>query len=285
MSQNSKNLIHTRPKISVWTRLSFQQYTMAGLSLAAFLIGVIQWQDQQGFETSSLFLESSLQTALMEAEQADKLCLVYVSREYCYPCDRFMEQAGSNEELTEIFQDEYVSIGIKQDEHPTDYEHLNQEFQLSQFPTILITDSEGQELQRYHDLQVQQLIPELLQLSRLRVAPVHKKDSPGPRGHWAQEADLLSDQQDTDFGSGEENTLGVRMFLTTDYQKALHQAELLSQSWKKGVWIQNNKKGQYELIIGTFESRKQARLTTKYLQGKGSKDVKIVRLSPAGINP
>ncbi|MEM7373269.1 MAG: thioredoxin family protein [Bacteroidota bacterium] len=253
------------------------------MTLSLLFIGLVQWQELRQNPKQELFTELNFQSALHKAQESDKLCLMYFETDYCFPCESFLNQAWNNPELREILQGEYISIGVNHISGMAKSGDLMRQFGIESFPTLLITDSEGNEMQRFTNLdQYPKLAPELIKLNRLRVAP----DSFQPATSeevWDQATPYLRGIGETLTPEDFKNKLGVSMYRTDDYQIALHQADLISKAWNKGIWIQSNGKGSYDIIIGTFSSRKEARITTKYLNKKGYGTTKIVSLDSKDV--
>lgn len=272
------NSLRTQQRTSLWTNLSFQQYATGILSFAIFIIGTVQWQRQATDPKEVLFFDGNMESALAVAESTDKLCLLYFGLEYCYPCDQFIQSSFDDLELSSVILSDYIAVDLSTEGKQQEREQLVQTYGIEQFPALVVTDFDGEELQRFTELQeLGTLGDELAALNKLRVAPSSKNfknkisDLQGP-SIFSRSSLKLSEES--------EGKLGLLVETNTDYQAILHQAELLQHAWNKDIWIQSTEEGVYELILGAFDSRKEAKTASTYLQEWNHDRAEIIVISP-----
>ena len=276
MDNISKHTLRTQTSTRIWTRLSLQRYGVGLLGFAIILIGAIQWQQQRSDPAKELFFEGSIASAFQQAEEVDKLCLLYFETDFCYPCDRFVAESSQDDELWTLLTEEYLTLNLSAETEEREAQELMQRFQVNNFPTLLITDSDGQELHRFtNPNELQNLTHDLTALSRLRIAPKAPETTASLKESLEADAlvEITADAEERFNGK-----LGVLLQKTDDYQVALHQAELIKHAWNRGIWIQSDGNGTFGLVIGSFETRKEAKLTARYLKKWNNESAKIVTL-------
>lgn len=272
------NYLHTQQRTSLWTNLSFQQYATGILSFAIFIIGTVQWQRQATDPKEMLFFDGNMESALTIAEASDKLCLLYFGVDYCYPCDQFIQSSFEDIELSSIILSDYVAIDLSTDGKQQERERLAQQYDIEELPALIVTDFEGEELQRFSDLHEREtLAEELAVLNKLRVAPSSNNFKDKISDLQGPSIFSRSSLQAPEMSAGK---LGLLVEESNDYQAILHQAELLQHAWNKEIWIQSTGAGSYELILGAFDTRKEAKTASQYLKEWNHNQAKIIVISP-----
>jgi thioredoxin-related protein len=135
-----------------------KKYTAA---LAFFLL-IFQLSAATGIEWSSL----SLEKAIEQAKNEDKLVFIDVFATWCGPCKYLDKKVFPDAALSEFFNAEFINLEI--DGERGEGPDLMRQFELSAFPTLLFLDGEGKLIRK----QVGAMdAEELLKMARVVVDP------------------------------------------------------------------------------------------------------------------
>ncbi|MDX1909443.1 MAG: thioredoxin family protein [Bacteroidia bacterium] len=244
--------------LSRWAKIGGVVAAMAGFAL----VYQTQVPNQQADMDGIAYVAEDLDYALEKAASADKLCLLKFTSPYCYPCRSLEQQIRSKDGLAEIVSAQYIPIRVTAWSPEQGRHKLIDKYQVTTFPTILVTDPEGREIGRYYgDVDPGYLADQLQELAALRVAPREKRlNQPGHR--------LF--RSDDPFG------LVVRQENT--YEAAYESAAIEARGWNQDVWIVPTDDNQYQVVIGTFETREEARTVRRVVKMLDATPADITRL-------
>jgi len=247
-------------------RLSKKLFRPLGtlLVLSAMVAGLFQMSEQQVEQIA--YTEGSFEEALARAAEADRLCFVSFETEFCYPCRTFEHRIQTNPELKDIIQQQYTPYRIDPLNTYTGGKNLARMYGVEHLPTLLITDSGGREIFRVEEeAQWDSLKMVLESHASLRVPP--KFVTPSLLGKRASAPLHIAKDSLSDMGFEEmyNRRYSLSLGKYDSYQDARDAAKDRQSSWNQSIWIQP--RGQkFELLIGSFESKKAAKVTRKFLQ-------------------
>ncbi|TAE47920.1 MAG: thioredoxin family protein, partial [Bacteroidetes bacterium] len=134
------------PRQQISRRILYGMATAAALALA-----LIAWFRPSSTEQSAAelaFSSGNFDYALAQALSEDKLCLVKFGTAYCYPCERLDELIFSDPALKSLLRERFIPFRVDPWDPQLGGSELAQRYDVESYPTLLVTDSEGNELWR-----------------------------------------------------------------------------------------------------------------------------------------
>jgi hypothetical protein len=207
------------------------------------------------------------------ALEEDKLCLLYFATPYCFPCTQSEDLFKKNQALQEVLYTGYVPFAIDPLEEAG--AALAHTYEVSSLPALVIVSAEGKAIRQLSSLSdPHRLIHQLERAYFLQEVPAAFLTS--------QQA--KSNEEQRGRGQERESIYGLAYPDTGNWTDLLPTAKLISQEWNQGVWIQTDSElGQAKVVIGTFESEKEARTTQAVLQSWQRKRTILCTLHPEPI--
>ncbi len=256
--------------VSLKRKIAYVSGALMALSLAT--AGLV-YLDQQS-ESVVAYYEGSFEGALEQAAAEDQLCFVQFSTDFCYPCQSWVEELRGNRDLTQLIANQYLPYRIDPLDVYTGGRKLAIRYHVEILPTLIITDSEGREITRLTgEVDIEDIRAILQEQSALRVPPAR----PGSRSGEDLVAIMAPEaEHDTTETAGRE--FGLQVGEYSNFLMARRNAVLKSRVWNKSIWVQNDRQGNYQLVIGRFDSRKEARITARFLKLWESQESKVIRL-------
>lgn len=239
---------------------------LLGKSLATIFflasVLVLRFQDQEVI----LFEEGKFEENLQNAQKADKLCYVKFYTDFCYPCEKADEKLRSSPRLVQLLTDYFVATQIKGWAGNETDRLLAKKYHITSYPTVLITDSEGNEIDRRHIQTSEAEWADFLeQTDGLRTAPVVTPVSDERvNNRWKKKQEF-----------------GLIIKSDPDYLTSRKTAEKVSETWKKGVWIFPGKTGGFQTVIGPFADQKEAKSIGKTL--KMAENAELIKLEEVPV--
>lgn len=213
------------------------------MATAFFLasVWVLGHQDQ----TIPVFADGSLEDNLKAARESDKLCYLKFYTDFCYPCDKADERLVNSSRLVKLLTENYIAAKIDGWKPDDNGESLARKFNVSTYPAIVITDGEGNVVERSSYYESESQWAEFLEKTNgLRTAP---------------EITMVSDNGSEDVWK-KQPEFGLIVGADADYVSSRETAKAFSKKWKKGVWIFPGKRGEFLTVIGPFSSRAEAKV-------------------------
>ncbi|MEM9986720.1 MAG: thioredoxin family protein [Bacteroidota bacterium] len=267
-----------KPSKSITRKTTLRQ-KVAYLGGAYFAIALVTWGlwywDKES-KPELPYFDGPFSQALKQAQAQDQLCLVQFATNYCFPCKTWVAEVKQSPEMSSLIAENYLPYRVDPLQIYTGGRDLAQKYQVSILPTLLITDSEGLEIARFAgDIDTKELLDFLQQNSALRMAPVR---NPEPVSSTEFLATLNFDELPQDELADQGRHFGLKLGNYPDFLRARRQATQRARAWNQAIWIQNAKGGRYDLIIGRFDSRKEARITQRFLRLWEEEATKVVPL-------
>ncbi|MEZ4826307.1 MAG: hypothetical protein R3C61_08430 [Bacteroidia bacterium] len=233
---------------------------MAGkvLATAFFLasVGVLRIMD----ESQAVFRSGDFIENLKDAASGDKLCYIAFYTEYCYPCDLEMKKIMSSRRLKGLLSENFVATRMDIMDQ-AEGSRLTALYQVTAIPTMIITDSEGYELDRCHSRESESNWAGFLEKTDgLRIAP---------------EITLVSDNEGNNIWQ-KTHAFGIVVGEDLTYARSRLTAEKLSQKWKDKIWIVPGEGKNFYTVVGAFSKKSEAEAFGK---AEGWEKSKIIRLS------
>lgn len=114
------------------------------LVIGAFAIFNAQNNNDPVQSTSDLNWNTNFNSALSEAKQENKQVLIDFYADWCGACQQLDQDTFSDAKVKEKLNQNYVLLKVDIDTNP----ELASQYQIYSVPTIVIIDSEGQEVRR-----------------------------------------------------------------------------------------------------------------------------------------
>lgn len=271
MSQRGNQSLNPSQGSSFRLKVAYLSGTLVALGLA--LAGIIYWQ--QDSELALSYFEGTFEQALEESLEQDRLCFVQFSTDYCYPCHGWIATLRAEPDLAQLISNQYIPYRVDPMDVYSGGRQLALRYRIETFPTLLITDSEGREITRIAGEIEEKYLREVLQQHAvLRIPP------PRPSAPDAGEVIAIMNQQmkvDTAFGA-EGRSFGLLLAEYPEFIQARREALTQSRVWNRGIWLQNTRNGAYQLVLGHYDSRREARITARFLEVWENQVTKVIRL-------
>src|SRR5712691_4192352 len=123
--------------------LSFKFLVPAGLVVAAVVLAITAIPARP----SSITWERDYEKAIERARAEKKLIIADMFTDWCTLCKRMDAETFAEPQLIERMADEYVWLKLNT-ETEEDGERLQKEFAILTYPTILVLDAQGEEVDR-----------------------------------------------------------------------------------------------------------------------------------------
>lgn len=234
-----------------------------------------------GTDHAGLYHQGTFEEALRLAENQDRLCFVKFYTDFCYPCDKADQKILSDKKVYSILNENYISFSIDAFDQLNGGMELADKFNINSFPTILITDWEGNELERWTQLPEAGEIEHILEKSNaLRTAPGNiirtGDNSPKPSTRRLQNSEIEDIKSEA---LKKDPEFGLVVMNDDSYRGSRKSANKMTREWNRGVWIHPSGKTTYQTVIGPFQSKEEAKTTQSYLKLWEGKKAGLVRLS------
>ncbi|MEM8887021.1 MAG: thioredoxin family protein [Bacteroidota bacterium] len=178
-----------------------------------------------------------------ELEGNYKKGLIFFHTDYCYPCQRINDVFMGDPEAIELVQSNFLPYKLDAFEKEPGM-MLAEKYKVAKYPTFLIIDDDGTEIGRSSfEGDKEKFLAEIRTFVGQGATVPTKKTS--------------SRKSETSYA------LGLNLFET--YTEARNSAMLKREIWDKEIWIEDADGGSYELLLGNFENKNDARLAQKYL--------------------
>ncbi|GAB4419129.1 MAG: hypothetical protein OHK0039_31200 [Bacteroidia bacterium] len=231
-------------------------------SFAAALMGVMLWNDlqhrhdlQQAHPRQGLFV-LTLQDALAEARRSQRPCLVELHADFCYPCEQHVQTLTGHPALQDFLTRHYV-LGQVECGSPEGRAWM-QRYDVSTLPTLLLLDRDGRELDRYG----LDASPGILLAALSRWTPGLERVT-----HLTETGPATSDRR-----------FALQLASLPTYDAARARAEAQSRRWNRPLYIQTGSDGTYQLLMGAFLHRHEARIASRFLAAWEGQETQVVRI-------
>ncbi len=202
-------------------------------------------------------------------KENDQLGLLLFTTDYCYPCQELDRQL---KKLDALAADEGTYSGFRVNAfQSTEGSLLAQKYEVNTFPCVVVTDSDGNELERYSLPGEWEHMSESLEiLAALRVSPKSQAEK------LPLKKSKLQPLEGEIAPSG--TVLGLVVAEVADYGEARRLARLRSIEWSQEVWIHPGDSGKFELVLGAFNSKKEAKIALKMMKTLDHTSGRVVKM-------
>ncbi len=208
----------------------------------------------QGLEVGLFYKDTPFSSVLKKGLGENKPCFVKFYAKYCYPCDLLDKEILSDPQLVRKLQKDYALYKIDGLSYATGGLDLAKQYNIQEYPTILITDSEGEEISR---------ISYPVTLKKLKNC-IMRSDF---------EVDFTVSEKD------ERTQYGLYVKSAKSLGQARYLADQETHLWDYGVWIYPKDVYQYDIVIGAFTNRKDAELSANVVREWEGKEMFVVELN------
>lgn len=115
-----------------------------GLLIVAVIVSSLNGDETNKDIKSSIKWDNDYNHAVQEAKNTNKKIFVYFYADWCAYCTQMDEVTYASSEVKEKLTQNYVLLKLDVDANP----QLSQKYQAYSLPTIIILDSNGQEINR-----------------------------------------------------------------------------------------------------------------------------------------
>jgi hypothetical protein len=240
------------------------------LALSLCTTGLLYWQQLKPDGLS--YYAGTFEEVLDQAALGDRLCFVKFESDFCYPCQQLDTRLKYTPGFAESLAGNYLLYRVDPFNSYLGGRDLARRYQIRELPTLLITDSEGRELTRLEGLADSPRLQALLeQHAALRVAPARQAVMPA----------RLAVPIASDSSFEEQRHFGLVIGQYDSFVTARRAALQRRRQWNQAVWIQAKRFGsQFQLVLGTFDERREARMTKRFLKVWEKEESSVVALRP-----
>lgn len=253
MRKDPKLSLSPRPSIAITLNIFT---ALKGLS-SGLLLGFWIFLQSTGQQTDTAF-DPKAWNDMHKGLSITKSSWVFFYADYCYPCSFQADWLAKQPQLFSKLDDSYQVYRINALSTETGGKALAQKYGIETLPAVLITDHEGKTLHLWEGLAAPLQVQEILVASRI------DQFSQAP----------LAPQR----------SYGLVIKRGLPYAEAKRLAALHEKAWNQGVWMVPDRRGSYQLILGTFASKTEARVVQKYIELWENIKGRIVSI-PVVFNP
>lgn len=88
------------------------------------------------------FAKMSFEKAKKQADKSGKLIFIDAYTDWCGPCKKMAATSFKDEEVGEVFNDNFVNLKIEMEKNP-DGRDIARQYRVRAYPTLLIVDGQG----------------------------------------------------------------------------------------------------------------------------------------------
>ena len=178
-----------------------------------------------------------------ELEGNYKKGLIFFHTDYCYPCQQINEVFMGDPAAIELVQSNFLPYKLDAFEKEPGM-MLAEKYQVAKYPTFLVIDDDGTEIGRSSFEGDKEKF----------LAEIRSFVGQGGKNAAAQ-------------STAKKEAISYALALNTygKYTEARNNAMLKREIWDKEIWIEDADEQRFELLLGKFEDKKDARLAQKYL--------------------
>jgi len=201
------------------------------------------------------------------SRKQQRYCLVLFGTDFCHPCSELESRLSHSEEVQQLIKSQFVPYKIDAFSRETGGVELAERYDVYSLPSMLVTDAEGKELYRFSGVfEVGEILRYLKKLPPYGSLPDSSQATPAIQYLQGKGISRLTD------------LYALKVAELYDYGSARMLALEHSHIWDKGIWIHHSSNGQYELLLGAFDSEYKARVTARLLRAWDQIETQIVPL-------
>lgn len=274
MNQRLSSSLSTSAKVRSLISLK----TIGSLGGILFLTVVFTFQISQTYQKntfSSTFWNQDIDAVWDKAKTEDKLCFIKFSTPYCYTCDKWNSSISANSKIKQTITDNYVPIEIDFYDENKELNELAQRYDVTSVPTVIITDSDGNEVKRISNLPEDNIWEEVLEETHaLRTVPIHASPFAEEMKYSTKKNEITPLQL-----SDKIMEYGLVVGEGKGYWETVALADRQKGFWENGIWVLPKSKNSYQVVIGPFASKREAKTVRKFLEIWDGNSGKIKPLS------
>ena len=258
MGNNLRNTFNTSTKTA--PRFSFKKVATIFLLFAVLGWGINGLEENyKEIPAEIAYFTGDLISYHQTARDSSKLCLLYFSKPYCYPCQTLEENYLRNRELLDRINKKYLPYQINEAANSTLFQSMEERYQVHLFPMLIITDASGNELGRVSDINSADELVDGLGLKDESIELTH----------------------DLNWGKVDgEGSYGLLISSSESFEEAQHLAYEQRLKWVNDIWIEPGDQGRFNTILGTFYTEKDAVIAQRYLKMSNKLEAKLIKLTP-----
>lgn len=280
MSNSTKTNLTTRK--SLLTRVKgIKKRTM--LSLA----GIFMVASGGYYEVKKLplveisYVEQGNKEFLSLIENSDKKGLILFYTDYCYPCEQMNDLFRRKVALASMVNQSFVPYKVDAFDKESGA-LLREKYNIDRFPTLIVTDKDGSEIDRIDDADEAQNLIEKLSPFAKEIAPLEEPEVL-QASLGGEQKEFYVDRRIEYVDAYEDEIIKPSLALSLDlydsYDLARSSALLKTKIWKNEIWIEQTEKGKYMLILGQFDEEQEVLMAQNYLKSWEGMESEVHELS------
>lgn len=254
-----KRKFQISPNASQWIQIHPTVGVVLGLTvlyvMLLFMPFFVLDSANEGLHAGIVYDRRPFELMLQQGEQDDRMCFVKFYSKYCYPCDVMDHELLTDPELIDLLQENFMTYKIDGLSYASGGIELSRKYEIKTYPTILITNPSGVEKMR---------VESSIDIKSLKDA-LH---------------DILLGKNIASVES--KNHYPLRYGLIIESAKGIAQAKYLAEKqthmWDHGVWIYPRNAFDFDIVIGDFATKNDAKATAKFINEWENKNVDIIQL-------
>ncbi|MDX2286657.1 MAG: thioredoxin fold domain-containing protein [Bacteroidia bacterium] len=195
------------------------------------------------------------------AARPEGLQLMLFFADYCFPCEAWEEELTQDPDLWRLIKSHYAPVKVNGQGSSETGLDLAARYGVDRFPTLVVLDSAWRMLDKIDAY----LTP--ADLATRLAAQV----APQAGGQW-RSAEQRQARPETRYG------LSVASARTYADAKAIAEAQRMQ--WNRAVWIHPSGTSRYQVLLGPFETREEARITRAFMRVWDDVDAGVEAMAP-----
>lgn len=231
---------------------------------AIFLAGL--FLQKQSLKKAPLRYSFRAEHLAKDLDNSSKLRFVVFNLPHCYPCKVLEEQINQQLRLKNHIRDHFLAYQIDGQDSYTGGKDLAEKYEISEFPSIILTDKEGELLGRIP-------VNDLLSEDPTAINQVLK--------NHAMKRISFRREESSKKASGPEAEHGLLYRTASNWSEALELIHFLEKNWREDIWLEPISKKEIRVIVGRYSSKEKAKLTRKFLKLWEGEKTRLVKLNPS----
>jgi hypothetical protein len=196
-----------------------------------------------------------------DAARPEGLQLMLFFAEYCFPCEAWEEELTHDPDLWRLIRSHYAPVKVNGQGGSETGLDLAARYGVDRFPTLVVLDSAWRMLDKIDAY----LTPADL------AARLAAQVAPQAGGQW-RGAEQRQARPETRYG--------LSVASARSYEEAKAIADARRMEWNRAVWIHPGGSSRYQVLLGPFETREEAKITRAFMRAWNDVDAGVEALEP-----
>ena len=259
MGNNLQKRLDLKASMRSTPRLTLNKWTTFIILFAILGWGINGLEEENKQMTAEMaYFTGDIASYHEAALDSGKLCLLYFSKPYCYPCQTLEAYYLRNKDVRNKINKKYLPYQISETLNPDLFQSMEERYQVSLFPMIIITDANGKEISRVSGIKSAGQLADGLELNSKDVTKI-------------REMNVIPERDNSAFG--------LLISSSGSFEEAQHFAYEQRLKWVNDIWIEPGEEGKFNTILGTFYSEQDGKTAERYLNISKGQQVRLIKLS------